>query len=277
MIHRVADVTLCFIYIGKCLLSKLIKTDDSDKDFLTTFAKGLEVIKSFNDETPCLTVTELAQKVGLSRAAARRFLLTLSKLGYLNQNNGQFSLSAKVLDLGYSYLASLNFMERVTPIIEQVARDLNESCSVTVLEDKDIVYIGRASRSRLVSMNLQIGARLPAYVTSTGRVFLATLSDEQLDEFFRDEACKKLTEHTKTAKQIIAEIKKVRVQGYCLVNQELELGMCSLAVPVYNRSHQLILALIVSCNPWLISPEEMLQRFLPVLKSAAQEITLVLP
>ncbi|MDY0273730.1 MAG: IclR family transcriptional regulator C-terminal domain-containing protein [Advenella sp.] len=263
--------------MGTYLLSNIIKTDDSDKDFLTTFAKGLEVIKSFNDETPSLTVTELAQKVDISRASARRFLLTLSKLGYLNQNNSQFSLSAKILDLGYAYLASCNFMERVTPIIEQVSRDLNESCSVTVLEGREVVYIARASRSKLVSMNLQIGTRLPAYVTSTGRVHLSVLSDKQLEDFFRDEPCKKLTAHTKNAKQIIAEIKKVRDQGYCLVNQELELGMCSLAVPVYDRANQLRLALIVSCNAWSVSPEEMRQSILPVLKNAAKEITLVLP
>ncbi|MDO5678768.1 MAG: IclR family transcriptional regulator C-terminal domain-containing protein [Pelistega sp.] len=251
--------------------------DIADKDFLTTFAKGLEVIKSFNEETPTLTVSELANKVGLSRAAARRFLLTLSKLGYANQNNGQFNLSARILDLGYSYLASLNFMDRVNPIIEQVARDLNESCSITVLEDKEIVYIARASRNRLVSMNLQIGARLPAYVTSTGRVFLSGLSDVQLEAFFEDEPCPKLTVHTKTAKQTIAEIKKVRAQGYCLVNQELELGMSSLSVPVYNRNNQLMLALIVSCNALSISSDEMLQRILPVLQAASKEIALVLP
>lgn len=258
-------------------LSEILQKEDVDKDFLTTFAKGLDVIKAFNDESPTLSVTELANKVGLSRAAARRFLLTLSKLGYLHQSNGQFGLSAKILDLGYSYLASLNYMDRVNPIIEQVSRDLNESCSITVLEDKEIVYIGRTSRSKLVSMSLQIGARLPAYVTSTGRIFLSALTDEQLTEFFKNEPCKKLTSFTKTAKQTVEEIKRVRSQGYCLVNQELELGMCSLAVPVYNRSNQLMLALIVSCNALSISQEVMMQQMLPILTAAAKEITLVLP
>ena len=253
------------------------KTNESDKDFLTTFAKGLEVIKSFNEETPSQSITELANKLSLSRASARRFLLTLSKLGYLHQDNGQYSLNAKILDLGYSYLASLNFMERVTPILEQVARNLNESCSVTVLEDKDIVYIGRANRNRHISINLQIGARLPAYITSTGRVLLSDYSDEELEDFFKNEPCKKLTEHTKTAKKIIEDIKSVRVKGYCLVNQELELGMCSLSVPVFNRGNQLILALMVSCNPLAVSPEEMIERMFPVLNKAALEITLVLP
>lgn len=250
---------------------------ESDKDFLTTFAKGLEVIKSFNEETPSLTITELANKVGLSRAAARRFLLTLDRLGYLHHNNGQYSLGAKILDLGYSYLASLNYMERVTPIIEQVARELNESCSITVLEDSEIVYIARASRSKLVSINLQIGARLPAYVTSTGRVFLADFSDEQLDDFFEEEPCKKLTTYTKSVNDIKKEIKRVRKQGYCLVNQELEIGMCSIAVPVRNRRNQLMMALIVSCNAWTVSPDEMLRKILPVLLEAAKEISLVLP
>lgn len=248
-----------------------------DKDFLTTFAKGLEVIKAFNEETPRLTVTELAEKIGLSRAAARRFLLTLHKLGYLRQENGQFSLSAKILDLGYSYLASLNYMERVSPIIESVARELNESCSITVLEDREIVYIARASRSRLISINLQIGTRLPAYVTSTGRVFLSHLSDEELDKFFANEVCEKLTAKTKNKKQTLEEIKRVRSQGYCLVNQELELGMCSLSVPIYNRRNQLVMALIVSCNALSITPDEMLERILPVLFQASKDISLVLP
>lgn len=258
-------------------MSSVRKDSKADKDFLTTFAKGLEVIRAFNDETPTLTITELAEKLNLSRAAARRFLLTLTKLGYVHQQNSQFSLSAKTLDLGYSYLVSLNFMERVNPIIELVARDLNESCSVTVLEGREIVYIGRASRSKLVSMNLQIGARLPAYITSTGRVFLSNLSDEKLDDFFDKELCEKFTTHTKTAQQIREEIKLIRKQGYCLVNQELELGMCSLSVPVYDRSNHLKLALIVSCNAWSISPEEMIERMLPVLKKASREITQVLP
>ena len=258
-------------------MSKISNIDNSDKDFLTTFAKGLEVIKSFNEDTPTLTITELSQKLSISRASARRFLLTLLKLGYLHQANGHFSLNAKILDLGYSYLASLNFMERVTPILEQVARDLNESCSITVLEDKDVVYIGRANRSRHVSMSLQIGARLPAYITSTGRIHLSALNDEELDNFFINESCEKLTENTKSREEIIQEIKKVRKQGYSLVNQELELGMCSLAVPVYNRNNQLMLALMVSCNPLVISPEEMLKQILPVLSNASNDITLVLP
>ena len=266
-----------FECMTKKRLSSEIKESKKDKDFLTTFAKGLEVIKAFNDETPNLTITGLAEKLEISRASARRFLLTLTKLGYVHQQNSQFSLSAKTLDLGYSYLVSLNFMERVNPIIEFVARDLNESCSVTVLEGRDVVYIGRASRSKLLSMDLQIGARLPAYVTSTGRVLLSSLSDDKLMEFFGREVCEKYTKYTKTASQICEEIKLIRKQGYSLVNQELELGMCSLAVPVYDRSKNLKLALIVSCNAWSITTDEMLERILPVLKKASREITHVLP
>ncbi len=258
-------------------MSDRTKSSEVDKDFLTTFARGLEVIKAFNEETPHLTATELAEKVGLSRAAARRFLLTLHKLGYLRQENGQFSLSAKILDLGYSYLASLNYMERVSPIIEQVARVLNESCSITVLEDREIVYIARASRSRLISINLQIGTRLPAYVTSTGRVFLSHFTDKELDEFFTNERCEKLTVNTKNKEQTIQEIKLVRSQGYCLVDQELELGMCSLSVPIYNRRNQLVMALIVSCYALSTTPKEMLENILPVLLQASKDISVALP
>ena len=147
----------------------------ADKEFLSTFARGLEVIRSFDTETPSMTLSAVAEKNSLSRAAARRFLLTLQKLGYVSQDDKKFGLTAKVLELGYSYLASLDFSETVTPIMEEVSYQLGESCSALVLDGVDIVYVARIPRRGLIPLNLQIGARLPAYATSGGRVLMAAL------------------------------------------------------------------------------------------------------
>ena len=146
-----------------------------DKEFLTTFARGLEVIRSFDTDTPSMSLSAVAEKNNLSRAAARRFLLTLQKLGYVTQDDKKFRLTAKVLELGYSFLASLDFSETITPFMEEVSYQLGESCSALVLDGVDIVYVARIPRRGLIPINLQIGARLPAYATSGGRVLLASL------------------------------------------------------------------------------------------------------
>lgn len=249
----------------------------ADKDFLATFARGLDVIKSFDAKSPSMTLTELSKKNGLSRASARRFLLTLEKLGYVASVDKQFRLTAKILDLGYAYLSSLNLTEVITPFIERVAHRLNESCSATVLEGTEVVYIARIPRRDLIPISLQIGARLPAYATSPGRVLLAALPDEQLREFLNAFDFKPFTSHTITPEKLPAELEKIRQQGYAIVDQELELGMRTVAVPVYDRRQQLVFAINVSSHISNVSQEQIVNEFVPVMLEASNNMTAALP
>jgi IclR family pca regulon transcriptional regulator len=250
----------------------------SDKDFLTTFAKGLNVIRSFEPNSMSMTLTEVAKKNDLSRASARRFLLTMLKLGYVETDGNRFSLTAKVLELGYSYLSTLDVGGTVSTQLELVTQQLGESSSAAVLEGENIVYIARIPVRPLMAFNLQIGARLPAYATSMGRVLLSALPEEELDHLLAQSNLIQLTPNTLTSpSELKAEIAKVRVQGYAINDQELELGLRSVAVPVFNRNGKLRLTLNVSCHSSKTTVDRMISEFVPVLKDTAQRISMSLP
>ncbi|EPM41116.1 IclR family transcriptional regulator [Vibrio natriegens NBRC 15636 = ATCC 14048 = DSM 759] len=250
----------------------------SDKDFLTTFAKGLNVIRSFEPNSMSMTLTEVAKKNDLSRASARRFLLTMLKLGYVETDGNRFSLTAKVLELGYSYLSTLDVGGTVSTQLELVTQQLGESSSAAVLEGENIVYIARIPVRPLMAFNLQIGARLPAYATSMGRVLLSGLPEEELDHLLTQSNLIQLTPNTLTSpSELKAEIAKVRVQGYAINDQELELGLRSVAVPVFNRNGKLRLTLNVSCHSSKTTVDRMISEFVPVLKDTAQRISMSLP
>ncbi len=247
-----------------------------DKEFLTTFARGLQVIKSFDAQSPSMTLTQVANKNGLARASARRFLLTLQKLGYVSCEGKVFKLTPRVLDLGYSYLSSLNFAETITPFLKDAAQHLGESCSATVLDDQDVVYIARIPRAGLIPINLQIGARLPAYATSSGRVLLANLSAEGLNDYLSGLNYRQLTPNTLSVEQLKAQIETVREQGFSIVDQELELGMRAVSVPVYDRVQQVRFAINISCHASSYSLHDIEKEFVPVLRDAAKRISQVL-
>lgn len=250
----------------------------SDKDFLTTFAKGLNIIRSFEPNSMSMTLTEVAKKNDLSRASARRFLLTMLKLGYVETDGNRFSLTAKVLELGYSYLSTLDVGGTVSTQLELVTQQLGESSSAAVLEGENIVYIARIPVRPLMAFNLQIGARLPAYATSMGRVLLSGLPEEELDHLLTQSNLIQLTPNTLTSpSELKAEIAKVRVQGYAINDQELELGLRSVAVPVFNRNGKLRLTLNVSCHSSKTTVDRMISEFVPVLKDTAQRISMSLP
>lgn len=254
------------------------KNDTVDKDFLATFARGLEVIKSFDAQTPAMTLTEVAKKNDLSRASARRFLLTLQKLGYVSSDGKQFRLTARVLDLGYSYLSTLNFGGVITRYMEEVTLKLGESCSASVLDGQSIVYIARVPVRGLLPINLQIGAKLPAYATSMGRVLLAAMPQEHLDIFLAEAPFEALTPYTLTeASQLREEVDKVRQQGYAINDQQLELGLRSVAVPVFDRHRNVRFALNVSTHVSKVSKEKLIAEFVPLLEETAKKITASLP
>ncbi|WP_035481112.1 IclR family transcriptional regulator domain-containing protein [Gallaecimonas xiamenensis] len=254
------------------------KQEGPDKDFLATFARGLEVIKSFDAQTPAMTLTEVAKKNDLSRATARRFMLTLQKLGYVSSDGKQFRLTARVLDLGYSYLSTLDFGGVITRYMEEVTHKLGESCSASVLDGPNIVYIARIPVRGLMPINLQVGAKLPAFATSMGRVLMAAMSDERLEEYLAQVEFVQLTPYTLTTVDALRqEVHKVRTQGYAINDQQLELGLRSVAVPVYDRHRNIRFALNVSSHVSKVSPERLVSEFVPLLEEAAARMTAALP
>ena len=205
----------------------------ANKDFLKTLDRGLAVIKSFDGDTPRMTLSEVARKNSMSRASARRFLLTLQSLGYVIKVDYNFQLTAKILEVGHQFLSNLNFIEVITPFLREASRLLYKACSASILNETDIVYIARIpSQHQILSVNLNIGSRLPAYCTSMGRVLLGNLNAQELDAYFKKADLVSLTPHTVTdIKNLHNIIKQTRIDGYSIVNQELEENLCSVAVP----------------------------------------------
>ncbi|WP_290699355.1 IclR family transcriptional regulator [Amphritea sp.] len=248
------------------------------KDFVTSLARGLTVIQAFDKENGRLTLTDVAKRTSLSRATARRFLFTLHALGYVESDSKLFWLSPKILELGYSYLASQPIVDTVQPFIERVSHETGESCSVSVMDGFDVVYIARFLTHHIMSVTLNVGTRLPAFVTSMGRVLLASKSDQEIDEILKNTQLKKYTEFTLIDRdQIKDSLKQVHTDGYSIVCQELELGLRSVAVPIRNSRGQIVAAINVGTQAARISEEELIERILPSLQKAARDIQDILP
>jgi IclR family transcriptional regulator, pca regulon regulatory protein len=249
------------------------KTDQ----FVQSFAKGLSVIRAFGSETRTLTLSQVSARTGLTRAAARRILLTLQSLQYVRPEGRNFSLTPKILDLGYSYLSATPLWNVAEPFMEEVVNTLHESCSASVLDGTDIVYILRVPTKKIMTINLSIGSRLPAYCTSMGRVLLGELGDEALDAVLARSGLKNFTPRTQTnprrLKQIIREDQR---KGWSLVDQELEEGLVSLSVPIRGRNGKILAAMNVSGQAARTPPREMTRRFLPVLNKSAERINTAL-
>ena len=246
---------------------------EGSPDFVQSLARGLEVIRSFDEEQPSPSLSELAERTGLSRATVRRSLLTLAHLGYVGQKGRQFFLTPRILELGFGYLSSLGLPELALPFMETLAQRVGESCSLTVLDDADIVYVARVPVRRIMAISLGVGARLPAFAASMGRVLLAGLPDDALDEWLARAPTRPLTPHTVHEKSALrAEILRVRAQGYAVVLQELELGLCSIAVPVRERQGRTLAALNVGMPFGQGVRERALKEILPALREAGQAI-----
>ncbi len=245
----------------------------ANSDFVQSLERGLAVIRAFDAENRELALSDVARSTGLTRAAARRFLLTLVKLGYVNFSHGRFSLRPRVLELGYAYLSSLSLPEVAQPHMEKLVAKVNESCSISVLDETDIVYVARVPTRRIMSITLAVGTRLPAFVTSMGRVLLAGLSDEQLEERLARIEIVPLTSRTvKDMDALRATLATVRKQGYAATDQELEEGLRSLAVPLRNASGVTIAALNVSVHASRASVAVLRRDFLPLALEAARAI-----
>ena len=243
------------------------------RDFVGSLARGLSVLRAFNADHPEMTLTEVAALTSLTRAGARRFLLTLTELGYVNKNHRLFRLTPKVLELGYAFMASMPLSERSQPYLKQVTEQTGESSSLAVLDDEDVVYIARSPARRIMLPGIQIGTRLPASYTSLGRVLLAFKDEQEREQFLTRLTLDSRTRFSLTSKSALRkELAKVRDQGYALVDQELEEGLRSLAVPIRDPSNNVVAAINVSTNAATVSLETMVKKLLPVLKKAAAEI-----
>jgi IclR family pca regulon transcriptional regulator len=250
----------------------------TDPNFMTSFARGLAVIQAFSDQRRSLTIAQISHRTGISRAAVRRCLFTLQKLGYAEADGTHFSLKPKVLTLGYSYLSSTPLTVSTPPYLNAVSRELNESCSMAVLAGTEVLYVARSATSRIMSVSLNTGSRLPAYCTSLGRVMLANLDPGQLDDYFGAVKLSAYTHLTLVSEARLREVlHTVREDGYAIVDQELEIGLRSIAVPVRGAQGSVVAALNVGVQSSRVSSRRMRDEFLPVLAGAARELSVLLP
>jgi IclR family transcriptional regulator, pca regulon regulatory protein len=245
-----------------------------DKEFMSTLAKGLAVLGSFGKTRPTMTLSQAAQAAGLSRAAARRILRTLAQLGYVIQNGREFSLSSGILKLGYAYLATQNWIEGAATLMRQLSEEFHESCSAAILEGTEVVYVARIPAGRIISASLAVGTRLPAFHTSLGRIQLGFLDSAELWRRLKSLRIEAYTPSTITDPQALFDrVREDHGQGFAIVDEELERGLRSIAVPIVDRSGQAIAALNVSTHSTRTTRNEMRERFLPSLRSVAERIS----
>lgn len=248
------------------------------EEFLESLANGLKVLNIFTAGTYTLTIQETAERLFVTRAAARRLVLTLEKLGYLQQIGRQFSLTPKVLDLGYAYFSSLGLHDLMRPVMQEIAAEIGETCSLGVLDGQDIVFVAREETARILKLDLTVGSRLPAYAHSMGQVLLASLDKDALEHYLQQTALKPLTPHTITSKTALKEnLKKVRAQGYSISVSELVEGFAGVSIPVATASGVVLAGMSVSMVLGSRGQAYLEQRVLPVLLGAAQRISAAIP
>lgn len=245
----------------------------AETDFMGGFAKGLRVIEAFAEAQPRLSIADVAKSTGLDRATARRCLLTLAELGYADYDGKFFSLTPKILRLGHSYLSATPLPQIVQPILDRLSEDVGQSASLSVLDGREIVYVARASQRRVMSINLMPGSRLPAYCASMGRVLLASLPESDARRLIEGSVREKTTPFTKVGiEEIMAELSRVRALGYAVIDQELELGLCSIAVPLVDARGRTVAALNIGAPAAQMPASELAARFLTPLQSVAKQL-----
>jgi IclR family pca regulon transcriptional regulator len=245
-----------------------------DPNFMQSLARGLAVIRGFSSERRTMTIAQLSQKTGIPRAAVRRCLYTLKQLGYVASPDGRdFAPQPKLLGLGHAYLSSTPLVVNAQPFLDRVSDAVRESCSLAILDGEDILYIARSVSSKIISVNLNPGSRLPAHCTSIGYVLLANLGREQLDDFLKHAALRAFTERTITApKKLRALFDAVREQDYAMADQLMELKVRSIAVPVRNAAGTVVAGMNVIVPAAGASLRDMKTAYLPHLQAAARDL-----
>lgn len=255
--------------------ARRIEAFTGDPDFMTSLARGLAVIHAFQERKRQLTIAQISHRTEIPRAAVRRCLLTLMKLGYVATDGRTWSLLPKVLTLGHAYLSSTPLAVTAQPILDRLSDQLHEACSMATLEGDEVLYLARsATPQRLISVDLSVGSRLPAYCTSMGRVLLAGLSDAALEDYLARADLQIKTSRTLHTPEALREnIAEIRRQGWVIVDQELETELRSLAVPLHDSAGQVLAALNVGTHVSRVSRKELETRFLPVLLQASEELS----
>lgn len=246
----------------------------NDPNYMASLARGLEVIRGFSRDKRRLSIAQLSHQTGISRASVRRCLYTLRSLGYVASEDGRhYSLQPKLLGLGYAYLSSTPMVVSAQPALDRVSEAVNESCSLGTLDGEDILYVARSVTSRIISVTLNVGSRLPAYCTSIGLVLLAHLPAAELDKYLAGVELKPFTERTITSRPRLREqIEQVRNQGYAVADQLMELGVRSIAVPVANAAGSVIAGMNVIVQAGRVSLRDMRSLYLPHLQAAARDL-----
>ncbi len=252
-----------------------IEAWSGDPNFMTSLARGIAVIRAFTQQKRRLTISQLSQRTGIPRAAVRRCLYTLAQLGYVNADEGKdFTLSPCILSLGHAYLSSTPLTAAAQPLLDRVSDVLHESSSIALFEGDEILYVARSSTNRrIMSVDLGIGTRLPAYCTSMGRVLLAYLPQAEQDAYLARVKMIRYTPRTIVAPdKLHRELDGIRRKGYAIVDQELEIGLRSIAVPVRDHAGRVVAAMNIGTHASRVSLPEMEKTFLRELESAAIEL-----
>jgi IclR family transcriptional regulator, pca regulon regulatory protein len=244
-----------------------------NSDFVQSLDRGLAVIKAFGPDRERLSLSEVARATGLTRAATRRFLLTLVKLGYVRSDGREFSLRPRVLELGYAYLSGLAMPEIAAPHLEELVAKVRESSSISVLDAHHIVYVARVPTKRIMTVAISVGTRFPAYATSMGRVLLAGLSQDDLEQYLAEAVFEPFTDRTVVdqarLREIVAEVAR---QGYAIVDQELEEGLRAVAAPIRGPGESVTAAINLSAHASRVSLAAMRTELLPALLETASRI-----
>jgi IclR family pca regulon transcriptional regulator len=244
-------------------------------EVVQSLARGLAVIEAFDKDNRSLTLSDVSRRTGYSRAAARRLLLTLVELGYATLDGKLFELRPKILNLGFAYLSSLGLWEMAQPYMEELVEEVGESCSASVLEDFEVVYVVRVpTRKRVMSININIGTHLPAHATSMGRILLAGMDSNTLDKYLEEAPLERYTDKTITNPVELKKIiEQVRQDGWAMVDCELEGGLRSIAVPLKDKNNKVVAAVNISTQAQRISIPELTNDILPKLKECGDKIT----
>ena len=248
---------------------------EPDKEFMTTLAKGLSVLGAFGPQRPSMTLSEAATITGLSRATARRILRTLAALGYVIQDERQFYLAPRILELGFGFLSTQSWIDRAEPLMKDLSSAVKEACSAAILQGAEVVYVARVPAThRIMSTTLAIGSRLPAFHTALGRIQLGFLSDDEIWQRLRSIRVEAFTPATITdLSAIVDRIREDHAQGFSIVDEELERGLRSIAVPLVKRTGQCVAAINCSAHSNRTTRNEMREQFLPRLKALSAQIS----
>lgn len=248
--------------------------DNESSGHVQSFARGLSVIRSFDGEHSRLTLAQVAERTGLARATVRRFLHTLISLGYADSNNTEFWLTPRVLELGHSYLSSLSLPAIAQPRLEELSRRIDESSSMSVLDGHDVVYVSRVPVRRIMAVSITLGTRFPAWATSMGRVLLADFAPAALDNYLASTEMTALTPRTCTSEdKLRAELATIHDQGWSLVDQELEIGLRSVAAPVHGADGRVAAAVNVSTRTEVHDIDALHSTILPELLTTSRMIS----